>query len=108
MIHLYLLWLLTVARIKVAFHCPFYWTKVLRQTSPRNCVTRTSRKLSSQIACLRYPAIRRGPTCLLRLKHSTEARLTRAQAAPRTVAVWGFAAAGRLVLFFLLLSVLTL
>jgi len=45
---------------------------------------------------------------LLRLKHSTEARLTRAQAAPRTVAVWGFAAAGRLVLFFLLLSVLTL
>src|SRR5690348_12291337 len=43
MIHLYLLWLLTVVRIKVAFHCPFYWTKVLRQTSPRNCVTRTSR-----------------------------------------------------------------
>jgi len=44
---------------------------------------------------------------LLRLKDTIEARLVRAQAAPRSVAGGGISAGGRLVIFFLL-SVLTL
>src|ERR1044072_7414290 len=53
MIHLCLLWLLTVVRIKEIFRCPFYRTKVLESNFKPKLVTVTSQKVSSQNGCLR-------------------------------------------------------